>query len=245
MKKVLIITGGNKGIGKGITEAYLSNGYTIFSLARTKNQSQLYANVNQIAIDLVNLNELMACLTHLLNNLDATSVETITLINNAGTLGKIGKLENLEPTHIANSVTLNTTVPLILSATFLAKTNNWTCEKSIINISSGAAYKSYPGWSVYGATKAAIDMMTKNVAAEQDGNTNPTKVIAVYPGVVDTEMQTQIRSSNKSDFASLDRFLELKSSNSLADPKTVGEKIYAINQSMVVKNGDLVNVNDY
>ncbi|RZL39143.1 MAG: SDR family NAD(P)-dependent oxidoreductase [Pedobacter sp.] len=245
MKKVLIITGGNKGIGKGIVDEYLKNDYTIFSLARTKNETEYYKKVNQLTIDLVNLDELSDCLTDILTQVDTESINCITLINNAGTLGKIGKLENLEANDIAKSVNLNTTVPLLLSSIFLNQTANWPCKKSIINISSGAAHKIYSGWSVYGATKAAVDMMTKNVAAEQEVNSNPTKVIAVYPGVVDTEMQTQIRASSKADFASLDRFLELKSSNSLADPKTVGEKIYAIDQSSVVKNGDLVNVNDY
>lgn len=244
MKNVLIITGGNKGIGKGIVEAYLANGSKVFSLARTKNNEASYNQVNQVAVDLNEIDQLEKCLIELIEQLDTTRVEKITLINNAGTLGKISTLENIEPIDIAKTVTLNTTSPLILSAVFLSLTKSWTCKKSIINISSGAAYKTYPGWSVYCATKAAIDMMTKTVAAEQETKTNPTKIIAVYPGVVDTEMQTKIRATNKEDFASLDRFLELKASNSLANPTTVGKKIFEIDHSAHIKNGALVNVND-
>ncbi|RZK57507.1 MAG: SDR family NAD(P)-dependent oxidoreductase [Pedobacter sp.] len=244
MKNVLIITGGNKGIGKGIVEAYLANGFKIFSLARTKNNDTIYNQVTQIAIDLNEIGKLEKCLIELVEQFDTATVEKITLINNAGTLGKISTLDNISPQDIIKTVTLNTTAPLVLTSVFLSLTKSWPCEKSIINISSGAAYKTYPGWSVYCATKAASDMMTKTVAAEQESKTNPTKVIAVYPGVVDTEMQTKIRTTNKEDFASLDRFLELKASNSLANPTTVGIKVFEIDHSTKIKNGALVNVND-
>ncbi|WP_113652143.1 SDR family NAD(P)-dependent oxidoreductase [Pedobacter namyangjuensis] len=244
MKNVLIITGGNKGIGKGIVEAYQTNGFEILSLARTKNNDPSYKQITQIAIDLNEVDKLEKCLIDLIKQLDETTIEKITLINNAGTLGKISTLENIQPQDIAKTVNLNTIAPLVLSSLFLSLTKSWVCKKSIINISSGAAYKTYPGWSVYSATKAAIDMMTKTVAAEQETKTNPAKIIAVYPGVVDTEMQTKIRATEKENFASLDRFLELKASNSLANPSTVGKKIFEVDHSTNIENGALVNVND-
>jgi benzil reductase ((S)-benzoin forming) len=238
MNKILIVTGGSKGIGSGIVEAYQQAGFTIFSIARTKNSA--YKNVNQIEFDLVKTNEIRVLLTEIFNQINPTTVKKITLINNAGTLGQIGKLEDI--CDIEKTVQLNTTAPLILTSTFIRLTKDWTCDKKIINISSGAAQNPYHGWTVYCATKAAIDMLTKTVAIEQETVKNGTKIIAIYPGVVDTEMQGTIRQSDKENFANLDRFLELKATNSLANATTVGKQILAIDQDKSIENGALIRV---
>jgi benzil reductase ((S)-benzoin forming) len=238
MNKILIVTGGSKGIGNGIIEAYQQAGFTIFSIARTKNLA--YKNVNQIEFDLVKTNEIRVLLTEIFNQINPTTVKKLTLINNAGTLGQIGKLEDI--CDIEKTVQLNTIAPLILTSTFIRLTKDWTCDKKIINISSGAAQNPYHGWTVYCATKAAIDMLTKTVAIEQETVKNGTKIIAIYPGVVDTEMQGTIRQSDKENFANLDRFLELKATNSLANATTVGKQILAIDQDKSIENGALIRV---
>jgi len=240
MRKILIITGGSKGIGKGIIEAYLNKGFQVFSISRTRNDE--FAAVTQIEFDLSKTDGIKGLLTGIFENFKSAEIEKITLINNAGTLGQIGKIEDIS--DIEKTVQLNTVAPLILTSTFISLTKNWTCEKKIINISSGAAQKPYHGWSIYCATKAAIDMMTKTVAVEQDSVENGVKIIAIYPGVVDTEMQAQIRQSDKESFANIDRFLELKATNSLADATTVGRQIFAIDQDNAVENGALIRVEE-
>lgn len=240
MAKILIITGGSKGIGKGIMEAYLSEGFQVYSISRTKKEA--INLVSQIEFDLSKTHGIEALLTGVFENIKSTEVEKITLINNAGTLGQIGKIEDI--VDIETTVQLNTVAPLMLTSTFISLTKNWSCEKKIINISSGAAQKPYHGWSIYCATKAAIDMMTKTVAIEQDGVENGVKIIAIYPGVVDTEMQAQIRQSDKKSFANIDRFLELKATNSLANATTVGRQIFAIDQGENVENGALIRVEE-
>lgn len=240
MSNVLIITGGNKGIGKGITQAYLDKGYQIFSISRTLSED--FPTVNQILFDLSKTNEIKQLLTEIFQEIDEEKVEKITLINNAGTLGQIGRLENIS--DIEATVKLNTIAPLLLISVFIALTKTWNCAKHIINISSGAAYKPYYGWTVYCATKAAIDMMTKTIALEQEALTNGAHIIAIYPGVVDTEMQTQIRKSDKQDFAAIDRFLELKATNALASPITVGQQIFAIDHDQTITKGTLIRVDE-
>lgn len=240
MNKILIITGGSKGIGKGIIEAYLSEGFQVYSISRTKNEE--FAAITQIEFDLSKTDGIVALLTGVFKNFKSTEVEKITLINNAGTLGQIGKIEVI--TDIEKTVQLNTVAPLILTSTFISLTKNWNCEKKIINISSGAAQKPYHGWSIYCATKAAIDMMTKTVALEQESVENGVKIIAIYPGVVNTAMQAQIRQSDKESFASIDRFLELKATNSLANATTVGKQIFTIDQDSTLENGALIRVEE-
>lgn len=240
MDKILIITGGSKGIGKGIIEAYQAEGYQIFSISRTTNKD--LAQATQFEFDLSRTEGIKTLLKQIFDNFKLTEVETITLINNAGTLGKIGRVEDI--TDIEKTVLLNTVAPLILTSTFIGLTQNWKCKKQIINISSGAAQKPYYGWSVYCATKAAIDMMTKTVATEQESIENGTKIIAIYPGVVDTEMQTKIRKSDKDSFANIDRFLALKATNSLADATTVGQQIFKLDQDQNIENGAIIRVDE-
>jgi NAD(P)-dependent dehydrogenase (short-subunit alcohol dehydrogenase family) len=56
----------------------------------------------------------------------------------------------------------------------------------IVNVSSDAAVEPYPGWGAYGASKAALDHLTRILAAELAGS--GVRAIAVDPGEMDTEM---------------------------------------------------------
>ena len=233
MENVIIITGGSKGIGKGIIEAYQDKNYRIFSIARSKAEFENNQGIFQLQADLSNEEVVKSVLPLIFDQLEQQHIKRIVLFNNAGTLGEIGRLENLNAESISNAVRLNTITPVLLTSAFISFTKNWACEKKVINISSGAAQNPYYGWSVYCATKAALDMLTKVVAAEQETVTNGVKIIAIYPGVVDTDMQTEIRKHKKEDFIAIDRFLELKSSGALLNPKTVGEKIVEIDQQQL------------
>ena len=241
MKNILIITGGSKGIGKGIIEAYQAADYQIFSIARTKGDFIINNNLTELQADLVDEKAVSDVLPKIFVQVDLKNTKRIVLINNAGSLGEVGRIENLSAESISSAVKLNTITPILLTSTFIRLTKDWSGEKKIINISSGAAQNPYYGWSVYCATKAALDMMTKVVAAEQETLKNGAKIIAIYPGVVDTDMQAQIRESNKQDFVAIDRFLELKASGSLLKPKLVGEKIFEIDHQELA-NGSILRV---
>lgn len=245
MKKQLIITGGNKGIGSGIVSAYKDKNYQIISIARTLNQQDEYKDVKQIVLDLSKTEGLEKAFSQILNTIDKDTVERIVFINNAGTLGKIGRLENNSVSDIQNIIQINTITPFLLTSIFLKATQNWNCSKKIINISSGAAVKPYYGWSLYCASKAAIDMMTKAIAVEQETISNGTKIIAIYPGVVDTNMQTQIRKSSPENFIDVKRFIDLKESNSLVNIETIGKEIFEIDSLNNYPNGAVLNVSDY
>nr|WP_169306905.1 SDR family NAD(P)-dependent oxidoreductase [Pedobacter polaris] len=135
MSKILIITGGSKGIGKGIIETYQSHGYQIFSIARTKNET--FKNVKQVEFDLSKTDGIRDLLSGIFDDIKQQDLQQITLINNAGTLGQIGRIEDIK--DIEASVQLNTVAPLILTSIWISLTKDWACEKHIINISSGAA----------------------------------------------------------------------------------------------------------
>ena len=242
MQEILIITGGSKGIGKGIVTAYLAKGVTVFSISRTANQELSADGVTQIALDLTEITKIEEEFQRIFSLLDQKKIAKITLVNNAGTLGQIGPLEKLAPDAIANAILLNTTVPFICSAALIKNTSAWSAEKTIINITSGAALKPYFGWSVYCSTKAALNMLTETLAVEQREVANGVKVLAVAPGVVDTDMQAEIRQSDKSNFKDIERFIALKEDGALNDALTVGRKIFEMDNDNSLPNGAILRI---
>lgn len=240
--RVLIITGGSKGIGKGIILAYLQEGYHVISIARTTNKELTAKGATQVTFDLTDTDKLTQQFEEIFNLIEGKEITKITLINNAGSLGQIGKLEAIAADKILQAVNLNTVVPMLTSAAFINGTKGWDAQKTIINISSGAAQKPYFGWSVYCSTKAGLDMLTKTIAVEQDEVANGVKVIAVAPGVVDTAMQEEIRSSDKADFKDIDRFLTLKAEDQLNDIETVGLGVYEIDHDDSIPSGAILRI---
>lgn len=242
MEEVLIITGGSKGIGRGIVDAYLGNKVRVFSIARTVNAKLSEVGVTQIELDLTETDKVEEGLSQIFDLLEPENISKITLINNAGTLGKIGPLEKLDAATITKTINLNTTVPFLCSAIFVAKTKEWQAKKTIINISSGAALKPYFGWAVYCSTKAAVNMLTQTLAVEQAEVENGVKVLAIAPGVVDTDMQVEIRQSNQEDFKDVERFVALKEDGGLNDAATVGVKIFEMDHDENITSGSILRV---
>ena len=239
---ILIITGGSKGIGKAIAKKYASKNYKVYSLSRSTVKLE---NITQISVDLSNLKETESSFKMLLTEFNIEQVSSITLINNAGRIGKISSLENLKTEDIAKTIQLNTITPLVLSSLFISILEKTNCKKQIINISSGAAKTPYQGWSVYCTSKAGIDMMTKTIANEQIAIKNSVKCVSIYPGVVDTNMQTDIRNTQEKDFNSLQRFKDLKENNELYSAEFVAEKIYTIDTKNQLKSGDIVDLRSF
>jgi len=242
MEQILIITGGSKGIGKGIIQAYLGSGVRVFSIARSVDAELSAMGVTQISFDLIQTDQLEQELGAIFEWLNPKGISKITLVNNAGTLGEIGPLEKLDADVIEQVFKLNTIVPYICSAVFVKLTRNFSAEKSILNISSGAALKPYYGWSTYCGSKAALNMLTQNLALEQQDIPNGVKVLAIAPGVVDTNMQAQIRKSEKEDFKDVDRFVALKTEGGLNNITSVGEHIYQMDHDQTIVSGSILRV---
>ncbi|MDO6601004.1 (S)-benzoin forming benzil reductase [Tenacibaculum sp. 1_MG-2023] len=238
----IIITGGSKGIGKALAKKYATENYKVYSLSRSIVDLQ---NVTQISVDLSNLQETTKTFKMLFEEIQKQEISSITLVNNAGRLGTISNLENIDAEDIAKTMQLNTTTPLILSSLFIKLSENIKGKRQIINISSGAAQNSYEGWSIYCTSKAAIDMMTKTIAAEQNEIKNGVKCVSIYPGVVDTNMQTHIRKTDKTDFKNLDRFIELKENNQLFTPDFVAETIFKVDIENTLNSGDIVDIRSF
>lgn len=236
---IIIITGGSKGIGKALVDKYSAEDYKVYSISRNGTNTKKSVH---ISIDLSDVNEIAIHFSELLNSLKTESFSSLTLINNAGRLGEIKPLAYLNATDISKTITLNTTAPLVLSSMFIQFASRYSCKKKIINISSGAASSPYSGWSPYCVSKAGIDMLTKTIATEQKTTSNPVECYGIRPGVVDTEMQMQIRNTPKKDFEKLQKFINLKENNQLYTTKLIAETIFKLDKKNLLISGEIVDV---
>lgn len=176
-----IVTGHSRGIGAELARQLERDGWEVLGIARATGA----------AIDLGDLESLTGWLDSGELGRFLAGATSILLINNAGLLGPAAVTGQLDPRQAAHAVAVNVTAPLILTDAVLAARPTGATVR-IAHISSGAGRRPVPGWSVYCATKAAIDMHAQTVAAEgHDG----VRVASIAPGIVDTGMQGEIRAS--------------------------------------------------
>ncbi len=140
----------------------------------------------------------------------------VILINNAGQVGPVGPLATLNPEAMQASLQINALAPLRLMRWALQSFPHASLR--IANISSGAATKAYHGWSLYCSGKAALRMMSEVVALEMQGAGRDVRVLSYAPGVVDTPMQSQLRSLDSQSFPAVERFRSLHAAGQLVDP---------------------------
>jgi benzil reductase ((S)-benzoin forming) len=247
--KHIIITGHSKGLGAGITGHLLNKNHHIHGISRTDNAelnqkaSATGCAYNFYACDLSQNEGISPVMEQVFDVIrQAQKTEGIYLINNAGVAGPIGPLEKLDPQAIQGHLRINLIAPLLLVQEFLKHTLSIFTEKRIINISSGAANYPYEGMSVYCTGKAALDMITRAVGAEQSHHPYPAEIMSIAPGVIDTDMQTYMRAIPDNDFAHKKKFVDLKKNNQLIKPEHAGKEIARFLFSKDFKNGDVTDI---
>jgi NAD(P)-dependent dehydrogenase (short-subunit alcohol dehydrogenase family) len=139
--------------------------------------------------------------------------DTALLVNNAGVVSPVGPLAEQDPVASLRAAIINVGAPLALSSAFVQAAPQ--AQRRILHVSSGAARSAYPGWSVYCATKAALDQHARAVSLDGD-----PRVLAcsLAPGVIDTDMQAEIRATPDARFPMRERFVEMKRGGALVAP---------------------------
>ena len=126
---------------------------------------------------------------------------------------------------ISEAVTLNVTAPLVLTDA-VVRHRPAGVPVRVVHISSRAGRHPYPTWSVYCATKAAVDMHARALAEEGiDG----VRAASVAPGIVDTDMQASIRETE--GFPLRDTFIGYKESGALSSPDDAAARILRLIES--------------
>jgi NAD(P)-dependent dehydrogenase (short-subunit alcohol dehydrogenase family) len=166
--------------------------------------------------------ELAARLEAITNTADPRRV---IFIHAAGTLSPIGFAGEVDLEAYTANVLLNSAAGQVLGHVFLALAADMEGDRTLVMISSGAASSIYPGWSAYGAGKAALDQWVRNVGEEQRRR-GAVVVAAIAPGVIDTSMQEQIRSTSAEDFPDVNRFRQLHEEGDLVAPDEAARRFW-------------------
>ncbi len=220
MKKILIITGANRGLGKAIVDLALkTNDIIIFSLSRSLHEDHLEVSKDKmvlVPIDLVN-----PFSSNVISVIDkyVSSDSTLYFFNNAGVILPIHKIGNLDQEDIFKSLRINIDYPLNMINFLLKK---FVLNRVVIvNITSGAGRKPVAYWSLYSSSKAFMQMFI-NVLKEENINNQNLSIYNIDPGTMDTDMQVDIR---KTDFPRLDYFNSLKEQDKLIKPEDAAIEI--------------------
>ncbi|WP_304518190.1 SDR family NAD(P)-dependent oxidoreductase [Cecembia rubra] len=224
-----IVTGSSKGIGEALVKKLLEEpNNRVIGMARSQ-MELFHPNFKFIQIDLSNFQEI---LEHIDDIFPEESFAKVVLVNNAGWIGEIVHLGNMTPVGIYKTFVLNTIAPTVLMNAFIKKYGNqMKVERLIVNISSGAAKKAIDGWACYSASKAAINMLSEAVAIEASLDNTGIRVFSVAPGVVDTDMQSEIRKAEVESFSSLSKFVGLKENQLLSTPDHAAKKLLELIQN--------------
>ena len=221
------ITGTGKGIGRALALLLLENENN-YVIGISRSNEIKHEHFEFIKLDLVDFHQ-----TENFQFINIKDADKIVLVNNAGVIGEIKHVGGLNNASIYQTFMVNTISPAVLMNNFIKAYRNTPVEKVILNVSSGAGRHAIEAWSAYCASKAAVDMFSLVTHTEQSLSKikHPVKVFSIAPGVVDTQMQNQIRVADKADFSAVDKFIDYKNNNELASPEKAAELINKVLQN--------------
>jgi len=189
--KTVLITGAARGLGKALTEAFAGAGWQVVGTVRSLPET----SPTHVNYELLDLNQL-ASLDALVESLQSQGMQFDLVINNAGFNPKdtgdqdyflsTFKLNNFSATHVAESLWINSLMPLQLVQRLKAQL---AANATVVNNSSwlgSIGEKQVPGHYGYAGSKALLNMFTKAAALEwaEKGKA----MVAINPGWMKTDM---------------------------------------------------------
>ncbi|MDQ3570750.1 MAG: SDR family NAD(P)-dependent oxidoreductase [Actinomycetota bacterium] len=216
------ISGASSGIGKALADNVPWDDARIIDISRRGG-----SGVEHVEADLSDPASWPTVAESFERELTDFSGERVVFVHAAGSVQPIGFAGEVDTEAYTGNVLLNSAAGQVLGHAFLRAARDIDAQRYLVMLSSGAASLVGAGWSSYGAGKAALDQWVRDVGAEQDQR-GGVRVVAVAPGVVQTEMQEQIRETAESDFPKRDKFVELHESGQLSDPDEVAGQMWAL-----------------
>ncbi|RPF73861.1 MAG: SDR family oxidoreductase [Rickettsiales bacterium TMED289] len=203
MKKIYLVTGCSKGLGKSITKLLLNKKYTVIGVSRTK----VNFNGDFIHIPL----DLSSGEDHIKNFLLENKISLDGFVNNAA-YAYDDIISNLNRESLSKMFNVNVFTPMMLTKVVLRNFLLYKKKGSILHISSISAHTGYKGLSMYAATKGALESFSKATAREW-GRLG-IKSNCVVPGFMETEMSSTLTDDQRNRIAkrtSLGNLTDIKS----------------------------------
>lgn len=220
MKKLLVITGANRGLGEAIVDLALQDSDAQV-ISTSRSLSPKHADIDEAKMLFLET-DLSAPFSMEVIHAISRRVEKNTilyLINNAGVILPIDSIGELEEKAVETSLNVNVQYPVNLINAVVKKFP----ENQIVltNITSGAGNRPLPHWGMYCASKAFMKMFFKVLGEEQKEN-GKIQLFEIDPGTMDTGMQEKIRGK---EFPGQDYFTSLKDNDKLVKPADAALKI--------------------
>lgn len=227
-----LVTGASRGIGAGIAAAATRDDAVVAVCNRSASGFE-----RQLTVDLSRPESWSEFATWFDALVDDVAPARIVAVHNAATISPIGFAGEVDAAAYASNVLLNSAAPQVVGDAIIRTARRTATPTTLVQLSSGAGKKPYQGWTSYCASKAAVDMWVRSVGVEQADRDDLVRALAISPGVVATEMQAEIRSSDSDDFPNVERFQDLHDDGHLADPADVGATIWKIACAETWANG--------
>ncbi|QXZ11077.1 SDR family NAD(P)-dependent oxidoreductase [Comamonas sp. Y33R10-2] len=231
-KHLTILTGGSRGMGLAMGQQLLAQGYHVLSIARNSS-SALQSSASkpeqllQWEQDLAQSAAAAQRLSAWLATLKSSGWASITLINNAGVIPQIAALSQVSAADMINALRVGLEAPMALTSAFLAATQSWSIPRKVLNISSGLGRRAMASQAAYCTTKAGMDQFSSCVALEEAAKPNGARIVSLAPGVIDTDMQVQLRSAAATDFPDVARFAGLHTNGQLTSTNDAAARVLA------------------
>lgn len=211
--KVALITGASRGIGAATAVEMAKLGIKLMLVSRSAEALSMVAKeVREIggecevfACDVKHYDEFKNAFDACLERFGRFDI----LINNAGLIDPIARIEDSDPVQWCNVVDVNYKGVYhgIRAVTpYMKKQKNGV----IVNVSSGAASSALEGWSHYCSSKAAVLSLTK--CADKEFRAHGVRIVGLSPGTVATEMQLSIKKSGINPVSQLDPMVHIPAS---------------------------------
>ena len=226
-----ILTGASRGMGAAIAEQLLAPDATLLCISRQRHPTldgiaeSRACRVIQWQRDLSDPGPVAAELEGFLAGLAGGGIGAAHLINNAAALSRLGPIDQDDPAQLQRALRVGLEAPLLLSAAFLRGTRGWTARRRILNISSGLGRRAMAGSASYCAIKAGLDHLSRAMSLDEAQRPNGAGIVSLAPGVIDTDMQVQLRAADDQGFPDRARFLALKSEGQLSSPADAARRV--------------------
>lgn len=230
---IAILTGASRGLGRAMAAQLLQRGRQLLTIARHADPA-LDALARErgatLTVWTLDLTDAPAAAARLAGWLAAQPPADAVLINNAALLSEPAPLRVGRDAELSAAVRVGLEAPLLLSAAFLRATDGWDADRRVLNISSGLGRRAMAGSASYCAVKAGMDHFSRAVAMEEsarrDGRRG-ARIVSLAPGVIDTDMQVQLRGADRARFPDGAMFEALQTEGRLAAPDEAARRVLA------------------
>ena len=239
-QRLVILTGASRGLGAALAEQLLTAGTLMLCLSRGRHPTlaaraaDAQATLEEWSRDLADSVTVADEVEAWLRRFEAQRFDAAVLINNAGVISTVGPSDGSTSAELASALRVGLEATIVLTAAFLRATGGWRADRRVLNISSGLGRRAMAGSAVYGAAKAGMDHYSRAVALDEahraetaGSHSHAARIVSLAPGVIDTDMQAQLRGADGAGFPSKAYFKQQHAQGQLVSADDTAHRIVA------------------